>query len=293
MIDGDDYAKKFGGTGGTDPDWFKVTIAGISAEGDTTGTIDYYLADFRSENSSEDYIVDNWQWIDISELGTIAKLHFSLSSSDNGDWGMNTPAYFCIDQLNHQDLAPIVKNPIDTIEIADASSKDFYVSLDSVFSDPDNPDNEMTLKIEYIDNTDLLTGTVVLGGKPGEEETLLSLNFSPGVSGFANITVSATSNGKTVYHTFTVISLPVSSEWIAEKDLKIYPNPVHSSFFAELPENANQIMLFSSSGELLYQKIVTGNNRIKVNELQNSRSGIYFLKIKTGDTFISKKIVKW
>ena len=292
MKNGDSFSKKFGGTDGTDPDWFKVTIAGISAEGDTTGTLDYYLADFRSENDSDDYIVDNWQWVELSELGTVSKLRFSLSSSDNGDWGMNTPAYFCIDQVNHQDLAPVVVQPIDTIEITAAGNDAFYVSLDSVFTDPDNPDNEMALKLEYIDNPDLLTGTLVVGGKPGEDETKLSLSVSPGISGLAHITVSATSNGKTVYHTFTVISLPVSSKWIGEKELNVYPNPVESSFFVDLPENASQLMLFSPSGSLLYQTLVAGNNKIRMNQLQNSPSGIYFLKIKSGDIFISKKIVK-
>jgi len=292
MKNGDSFSKKFGGTDGTDPDWFKVTIAGISAEGDTTGTLDYYLADFRSENDSDDYIVDNWQWVELSELGSIEKLRFSLSSSDNGDWGMNTPAYFCIDQVNHQDLAPVVVHPIDTIEITAAGNDAFYVSLDSVFTDPDNPDNEMALKLEYIDNPDLLTGTIVVGGKPGEEGTKLSLSVSPGISGLAHITVSATSNGKTVYHTFTVISLPVSSKWIGEKELNVYPNPVESSFFVDLPENASQLMLFSPSGSLLYQTLVTGNNKIRMNQLQNSPPGIYFLKIKSGDIFISKKIVK-
>ena len=292
MLDGDDYAKKFGGPDGTEPDWFKVTIAGISAEGDTTGTLDYYLADFRSENDSEDYIVDNWQWVELSELGAISKLRFSLSSSDNGDWGMNTPAYFCIDQVNHQDLAPMVKNPIDTIEIAAAATDAVHISLDSVFTDPDNPDSAMTLKLEYIDNPELLTGTITVGGTPGEEETKLSLAVLPGMSGLAHVTLSATSNGKTVYHTFTVISLPVSSERIAEKDLKVYPNPVQSYFYVELPENAGQLMLFNSSGKLLYQSRVDGNNKIRMNQLQNSPSGIYFLKIKLGDTFISKKIVK-
>lgn len=292
MLDGDDYAKKFGGPDGTEPDWFKVTIAGISAEGDTTGTLDYYLADFRPENDSEDYIVDNWQWVELSELEAVSKLRFSLSSSDNGDWGMNTPAYFCIDQINHQDLAPVVKNPIDTIEIAAAATDAVHISLDSVFTDPDNPDSAMTLKLEYIDNPELLTGNIAVGGTPGEEETKLSLAVLPGMSGLAHVTLSATSNGKTVYHTFTVISLHVSSERIAEKDLKIYPNPVQSYFYVELPENTAQLMLFNSSGKLLYQSRVDGNNKIRMNQLQNSPSGIYFFKIKLGDTFISKKIVK-
>lgn len=294
MKDGDSFSKKFGGTNGTDPDWFKVTIAGISEQGDTTGTIDYYLADFRSENTSEDYIVNNWQWVDISELGSISKLRFSLSSSDNGDWGMNTPAYFCIDQLNHQDLAPVVVNPVATIDEPSYPENVYYISLDSVFTDPDDRDAEMIIKLENIDNADLLLGSIVVGGKPGEEEALLSLNITAGMTGSAKITISATSNGKKVYHTFEmVVSVPVSAEYIAENNFKVYPNPVQSDFFVELPDNASEIILYNSSGKIIYRDVFSVLNKIRISVLQNSPSGIYFLKIKTGNSFLSEKIVKW
>ncbi|MBT3193431.1 MAG: DUF4465 domain-containing protein, partial [Verrucomicrobia bacterium] len=48
----------------------------------------------------EDYIVGEWTWVDLTSFGPAVKsLHFSLSSSDNGAWGMNTPAYYAIDDL--------------------------------------------------------------------------------------------------------------------------------------------------------------------------------------------------
>ena len=295
MLNGDGYAKKFGGEDGSDEDWFKLTVYGISEAGDTTGTVEYYLADFRSENSSEDYIVNDWEWIDLSSLGEIIKLRFSLSSTDVGDWGMNTPAYFCFDRLNYQDLAPVIINPVATIEDATYPDYIYYVSLDSVFTDPDNDDSGIEIRLENIDNSDLLIGTIVEGGTADALETLLSLNISEDMTGMANITISATSNGKTVYHTFKmIVSVPVSSELIAEKEdeLKVYPNPVQSEFFVELSENASQIMLFSSSGKLIYNQVVSGSSKIKISELQNSPSGIYFLKIKYNDSFLSKKLVK-
>jgi hypothetical protein len=51
MRDGDTFAKKFGGTSGNDPDWFLLTITGKNASGGTTGTVDFYLADYRFSNS--------------------------------------------------------------------------------------------------------------------------------------------------------------------------------------------------------------------------------------------------
>lgn len=100
MLEGDWVAKKFGGETGSDPDWFKLIIKGIDINGEYTDPIDFYLADFRFEDDSQDYILDEWAWMDLSSLGDIVGLEFIMASSDTGRWGMNTPAYFAIDDLN-------------------------------------------------------------------------------------------------------------------------------------------------------------------------------------------------
>ncbi len=56
--DGDSFAKKFGGASGNDPDWFKMTIIGYNAEGDSVRAVDFYLADYRFGNNVNDYIID-------------------------------------------------------------------------------------------------------------------------------------------------------------------------------------------------------------------------------------------
>ncbi|TKJ36685.1 MAG: hypothetical protein CEE38_10280 [Planctomycetes bacterium B3_Pla] len=99
MLDGDAFSKKFGGGSGDDPDFFLLTITGKDAGGAATGTVDFYLADYRSADNSADYIVDTWQYVDLTSLGVVGSLEFTLSSSDVGDWGMNTPAYFAVDTI--------------------------------------------------------------------------------------------------------------------------------------------------------------------------------------------------
>ncbi|MEN8202089.1 MAG: DUF4465 domain-containing protein [Bacteroidota bacterium] len=98
MKHGDDFTKKFGGEEGSDPDFLRLDIWG-SRSGMTTDTIEFYLADFRSEDPFEDHIITTWQWVDVSALGMVDSLQFALSSSDVGDWGMNTPGYFCLDNF--------------------------------------------------------------------------------------------------------------------------------------------------------------------------------------------------
>lgn len=98
MMEGDFFGKKFGGPTGNDPDWFKVTAVGYS--GNTqTGTVEFYLADFRFTDNSQDYIVADWTWWDLTPLGSANRIFFTFDSSDVGPFGMNTPAYFAMDNL--------------------------------------------------------------------------------------------------------------------------------------------------------------------------------------------------
>ena len=100
MLAGDDFAKKFGGATGDDPDWFKLTAYGTDASGTLLqDTVEFYLADYRFTDNSADYVVDEWTSIDLSPLAGAKHVYFNLASTDVGDWGMNTPAYFAIDNL--------------------------------------------------------------------------------------------------------------------------------------------------------------------------------------------------
>jgi hypothetical protein len=114
MANGSGFSRKFGyrdnnndgdyddagDDNGDYEDWFLLTITGKDAAGNLTGRpIEYYLADYRFADKSHDYIVDTWESVDLSGLGVIQTLEFSLSSSDTGGFGMNTPAYFAMDDL--------------------------------------------------------------------------------------------------------------------------------------------------------------------------------------------------
>ncbi len=99
MKDGDGFAKKFGGVSGNDPDYFLVTIKAYSEGNIKSDSVNFYLADYRFSDNNQDYIVNTWEWVDLSSLGNVDSLSFALSSSDTGQFGMNTPAYFCADYM--------------------------------------------------------------------------------------------------------------------------------------------------------------------------------------------------
>ena len=107
MKNGDpSFAKKFGGTTGNDKDWFKMTVIGYNAAGDSVKSVDFYLADYRFDDNSKDYIISKWTTMDLTPLGKINKLTFRFSSTDNSAWGINTPAYVCLDNLEYEIVTP-------------------------------------------------------------------------------------------------------------------------------------------------------------------------------------------
>lgn len=105
MLNGDGFAKKFGGATGDDPDFLLLTIKKYKNGILSTDSVDFYLADYRFSDNTQDYIINDWQYVDLTSLGDVDSLSFSLSSTDNSTFGMNTPAYFCIDNFETADYS--------------------------------------------------------------------------------------------------------------------------------------------------------------------------------------------
>ena len=94
--------KKFGGASGNDPDFLKATLTGydsLNATGTTTGEVEVFLADFRSSDNSQDYVLATWLNVDLAPLGLAKSAGLRFTSSDVGAFGINTPTYLALDDL--------------------------------------------------------------------------------------------------------------------------------------------------------------------------------------------------
>jgi hypothetical protein len=89
---GDAFARQF-----NDSDYLIVNIVGYSNGTPNDTSLAYYLADGMD-------LVDSWQWIDLTSLGDVDSIGFYMESSDTGQWGMNTPAFFCMDHFTTRDV---------------------------------------------------------------------------------------------------------------------------------------------------------------------------------------------
>lgn len=145
---GDDFAKKFGGESEDDPDWLRLAVWGYNNGTASNDTVEFYLADYRFANNDEDYIVKTWEWVDLSVLGEVDSLKFDLWSTDIGDYGMNTPAYFCADNFY---LIP------DDLSVHETLAESEFIAR--IYPNPSlgllriNLDNDKSCKVEIFDLT--------------------------------------------------------------------------------------------------------------------------------------------
>jgi hypothetical protein len=76
--------------------WFATTATG-KLGATTTGSATFFLADLRG--GSPPGILSGWSWFDLAPLGVVDRVEFSFDGSDKGTFGLNTPAYFALDDL--------------------------------------------------------------------------------------------------------------------------------------------------------------------------------------------------
>ena len=78
--------------GFTENDHLLLTIGGSLEGKEVNSTVEFYLA--KGTN-----IVNQWTYVDLSKLGKVDELHFTMSGTKTNDMGLTTPTYFCIDNL--------------------------------------------------------------------------------------------------------------------------------------------------------------------------------------------------
>lgn len=87
---GDAYARAF-----TNNDAFTLTIHGVAPD-ETEKTVEVSLAGCSNGNLTT---AKGWKYVDLTPLGTVNELYFTLTTTDTGEYGANTPQYFCLDKL--------------------------------------------------------------------------------------------------------------------------------------------------------------------------------------------------
>lgn len=255
MMNGDSFAKKF-----VKGDWFKLTIIGVAAD-ESEKSVDFYLADMRDENEAEHYIVNQWEWLDLSSLGAVVKLKFTFDSTDKAYGYLNTPTYACIDNLGgergmlHKETVVGYGERIDLTQFFDDAPEGVKVSYTIETPDEDAP--ELILdgdNVEIVDDTyDELQFNMVIG------------RTVKGHTEFADIDVTRQAREESLQSVSTTAVV------------KLYPVPVTDHLNIATALETYSVAIYGTDGSMIVSRdSLSGNTVI---ERGSMPAGVYIVRI--------------
>lgn len=270
---GDSFSSAFGNN-----DYFKVVFKGVNASGETK-TVDYYLADFRDNDSKEHYYTDSWQWVDLSPLGKIKYISFGFDSNKKNQYGITVPAYVCLDNLGdtyHTEnirthKVVLGKNEIKLKEFVNFNESDAKIKYE-IQKYPDDENIKVSVSQEGILNIDV--------------QRELSKDVE-------DVVIKITQKGKSVYqlHPVSLTSGTYIDEKGSGESVSVYPVPADNTLNISCVNKMYSVEVFTTDGIMVRRnKNLTGKNSIDVSSLT---SGNYIVKINSdGETFVKKIVVK-
>ena len=89
-LHGDGFGRAF-----EEGDYFELIAHGVDFDGNET-TTSINLVEFTN---GELKALNDWTFFDLSSLGEVESVYFTMNSTDSGAYGMNTAAYFCMDKF--------------------------------------------------------------------------------------------------------------------------------------------------------------------------------------------------
>ena len=250
-------------------DYFKLIIKGKKAD-NTESQVEYYLADYRAENEADHYVLDTWQWVDLSSLGEVKSVSFKMEGTKKNNWGLTTPAYFAFDNFNG------VRNEKAGAAVA---AQGQTIDISSNFT-PDG--SKATMKYAIVE---LVPSTVK--AKVSIDEATGELSIKGETSEEFEIVVSMTQAGKTQYVripvTFAtginVLAEGSNDATIGVQNGEIVVNGAASDYIVEV---------YSTSGMLVGKANGTANSAVRI---PSTAKGLYIVKVVMGNQKITKSVL--
>ena len=247
-------------------------------------SIEFPLVDYRGSNDAEHYVIDSWQWLDLSALGETESVIFSMKGTRVANGGTTIPAYFCLDDFGSE--MPAKEIAAHTIEPQATETLD----LVKLFTEAGAAPTDSPRAIYTVSTSDDHVATATLQGN--------KLRFTAHAAGNTSLIISQRQGGKTAYLRLplTVTEVqpapqPKPGEKPEEKptpevrgELKAYPSPATTEVHLTA---SGRIEIFSLTGQLVLsiEHYVAGQ-AISIAQLP---AGIYLARTPQGVIRFSKR----
>ncbi len=250
-------------------DYFKLIIKGKKAD-NTESQVEYYLADYRAENEADHYVLDTWQWVDLSSLGEVKSVSFKMEGTKKNNWGLTTPTYFAFDNFNgvrNEKTGAAVAAQGQTIDISSNFTPDGskatmkYAIVEIVPS---------TVKAEVSINE--ATGELSIKGETSEEFEIVVSMTQAGKTQYVRIPVTYATG-------INVLAEGSNDATIGVQNGEIVVNGAASDYTVEV---------YSTSGMLVGKANGTANSAVRI---PSTAKGLYIVKVVMGNQKITKSVL--
>lgn len=240
----------------TTGDWVKLT-----AKADNGKSVSFYLADYRSSNPADHYLIESWQWLDLRSLGVVKNVTFTMDGTRHNQYGTTIPTYFCMDDFGGD--RPLTTFA-DTVSAEVGKTK--MVNLNTLLPAVDTKGASIEYAItDEADNT--LADISVVG---------IRLKITAHKAGKSNIVLRRTIKGESE---FIVLWLKfenttTDTDLADTESIIISPNPATDSFSVN---RSGTLEIFTLSGKKVYSDV--GYRSGETVNITGYSQGTYVVKI--------------
>lgn len=271
-VNGDNFA----GEAFTQGDYFSIEIYGIRTN--DTVKLTHYLSDFRHADTSEHYVNNTWEWVDLSKLGAVKSVFFHTKSSRTNDYGELFPAYFCIDNFNGNFL-------VETEETSILVNDSVQINLNDLFPSFQHPQAHL--------NVEILSGHQ---GKVADVQIKENqLEIKGLLRGTQEIMLKGSQRGQSQYMQLSVLvkeRINTTSDALKNEQLfQVYPIPSTHTLNIQSELESYHIEVISLQGEILLK--TRGNSHLTALDIQDLKTGTYIIRIYSEDVLYSSRFVKF
>ena len=228
--------------------------------------------------------LNNDNEIQLSEANSILNLHIAELNNDYTIQSLQDLSAF----TNLEFLKVLYNNGITNISnLGLTNLKTFWVGSQTNIDLIDISDltQVIDLRIEdcYVNSLNIKNGSVA---------TYFSLFYTENIQ-YACVDDIPEEYDETLAH-MTQGIVPVTdcilsiNEYITRTEVKLFPNPTNGQINFETKDKIEEFLIFNSIGQILF-KNTFGDTSLDISHL---RDGIYFLRIKTNNGLIFRKVIK-
>lgn len=284
-----------GSTNDYEPGYHKVIATGYDAQGTSLGSVYVYL----TENG---HAYKDWKWLDLSSLGEVAKVKFTLESNYANSYGLLIPSYFCVDNFVYtagNEIEEPCTPTSSTLDITLCEGNSYTFDEEHSYSEAGTYEIVLT-NVAGCDST--ITLNIAVMPTYNEEITLEitsdELPYQVGeqlLTEFGTYTLNLTSvDGCDSVVTLTLELSSGINEVENFMSVSLYPNPTSENAMLNVKglNTEATIIITDQQGRIIStSKLALGQENSEINT-NNLPSGVYYVRIQTENAVRTEKLIK-